>query len=301
MRGQIQVNSTSVCIMFLCLGLLVSLPMSTVAQVPQTSTVAQVPQTSTVAQVPKTVTIDPNKLPPFKFKLTRNLISGRVRIGDYVQFQLIEDVKYPHDGGLDRDTIILKDTPVYGQVVDRRHRFTAIKKGRFSIGKLWTTTVDGQRVDLDIARPGMPSELCENKIPKKKREAERKAAEAERKAAAKHGAALTPARKKEPEETPTPRPVPCINGRVYAGSFISNVPSALLAVATATTLVRVKDNATDAVIAVTLADKIASQSGFSNIINGVDAEMEKDEIFDSSIILTKPLVIKVPPPKAPKD
>jgi hypothetical protein len=281
MLGQRQVTSADgyrnrmvLCIMFLCLGILMSLPVSTVAQV-------------------KTVTINPNELAPFKFKLTRNLTSGRVRVGDYVQFQLIEDVKYPHNGGLDRDTIIAKDTPIYGQVVDRRHRFTAIKKGRFSIGKLWTTTVDGQRVELDIARPGMPSELCENKIPEKTREAERKAA--------KYQAEPKAVRKEEPKKEQNTALVPCINGRVYAGSFISNVPSALLAVATATTLVRVKDdNATNAVIAVTLADKIASQSGFSNIINGVDAEMEKDEIFDSIILITQPLVIKVPPPKDAK-
>jgi hypothetical protein len=279
MRGQRQVtsadgyrNGTVLCIMFLCLGLVISLPVST------------------VAQVTKTVTIETDKLAPFKFKLTRNLTSGRVRVGDYVQFELIEDVKYPHNGGLDRDTIIVKGTPIYGQVVDRRHRFTAIKKGRFSIGNLWTTTVDGQRVDLDIARPGMPSELCENKIPEKTREAERKAA--------KYQAEQKAERKDERQVEQNTALVPCVNGRVYAGSFISNVPSALLAVATATTLVRVKDdNATNAVIAVTLADKVASQSGFSNIINGVDAEMEKDEIFDSTILITQPLVIKVPPPK----
>jgi hypothetical protein len=271
-------NGMVLCMMFLCLGLLMSLPASTVAQV-------------------KTVTVDLDQLDPFKFKLTRNLISGRVRIGDYVQFELIEDVKYPRNGGLDRDTIIVKGTPIYGQVVDRGHRFTALKKGRFSIGNLWTTTVDGQPVELDIRRPGMPSELCENKIPEKTREAERKAAEAKYKAA-NHGAAPTSVRKKEPEKDQTTSPVPCINGRVYAGTFISNVPSALLAVATATTLVRVKDdNATNAVIAVTLADKIASQSGFSNIINGVDAEMEKDEIFESTI-LTPSLVVKVPPSSA---
>jgi hypothetical protein len=282
MLGQRQVtsadgyrNGVALCIMFLCLGLLMSLPASTVAQV-------------------KTVTIEPHNLDRFKFKLTRNLISGRVRIGDYVQFELIEDVKYPRNGGLDRDTIIVKSTPIYGQVVDRGHRFTALKKGRFSIGNLWTTTVDGQPVELDIRRPGMPRELCKNKIPEKTREAESKAAEAKHKAA-NHGAALRSARKKEPEKEQTTSPVPCINGRVYAGSVISNVPSALLAVATATTLVRVKDDtATDAVIAVTMADKIASQSGFSNIINGVDAEMEKDEIFDSMILITQPLVVKVP-------
>ena len=278
MRQQMQVTSpdgfskvTGVRVLFLCLGLILLLPTSAVAQT-----------TNTVAPSPKVVSIDPDRLSPFKLKPTRNLTSGRVRIGDYVQFQLIEDVKYPYDGGWDRDTIISKDTPVYGQVVDRRHRFTGFKKGRFSIGKLWTTTVDGQRVDLDITRPEMPPEQCVNKIPEKTRDALRKAAKDH---AEPKGAKL---------ETQSAPRVNCINGRVYAATLISSLPSALLAVATATALVRVKDdNATDAVIAVTLADKIASQSGLSNLINGVDAEIEKDEIFDSTI-LTWPLVIKIP-------
>jgi len=274
MRGQLQVTSPDrsrnvmgLCIVSLCLGLIMFLPVST------------------IAQVPKTLDIDPSRLGPFKLKPTRNLISGRVRVGDYVQFELIEDVKYPFDGGLDRDTIIVKGTPIYGQVVDRRHRFTALKKGRFSIGKLWTTTVDGQRVELDITRPEMPSEECINKIPEKTREAERKAMKGQS-----NQRALF---KEERPAEQNAQLVTCINGRVYAGTFLSSLPSALLGVATATTLARVKDDATDAVLAVTLADKIASQSGLSNIINGVDAEIEKDEIFESKI-LNPPLVIKVP-------
>lgn len=240
----------------------------------------------TAAQAAKTVEIEANKVVPFKLKLTRNLNSGRVRVGDYVQFELIEEVKYPNGGGLERDTIIAKGTPVYGKVLDRHRRFTFFKKGHFSIGKLWTTTADGQTVDLFIRRPDMPPELCVNQIPQKKREAQRKAA----KSHAKHNQEFREVRLEEQKT----KPEPCVNGRVYAGSFISNLPSALLAITTATTLTRVKDNATDAVVAVTLADKIATQSGLSNIINGADAEMEKDEIFDATIDLTRPLVIKVP-------
>lgn len=248
------------------------------------------------AQATKKITVKTDPVVRFRLKLTRDLTSGRVRVGDYVQFALIEDVKYPSDGGLDRDTIILKDTPVYGQVLDRQHRFTALKKGRFGIGKLSTVAIDGQRVDLHITRPEMPPELCVNKIPEKTLEAERKSKERHAKQEVEYKWKGQPVSQGQQN----PKAEPCVNGRVYAGTFVSNLPSALLAVATATTLVRVKDNARDAVVAVTLADKIASQSGLSNIINGVDAEMGKDEIFEATINHDKPLEITVParPPTA---
>lgn len=277
MREQIRLTL----VMFLWLTLVLSFPLAT------------------RAQTPKMLEIKPNKVGRFKLKLTRDLTSGRVRVGDYVQFELIEDVKYPYDGGLARDTIIVKGTPVFGKVVDRRHRFTAIKKGRFSVGELSTTTVDGREVKLVITRPDMPVERCVNKIPEKRREAERKAARYSVAQNVDGNEERQDARKEAHHEEQNAGPVPCVNGRVYAGSLISNLPSALLAVATATLLARVKDNATDAVVAVTLADKLASQSGLSNIINGVDAEMGKDEIFEATISIKEPLVINVLPSGTP--
>jgi len=226
---------------------------------------------STAAQVPKTVTLKPDQpAVTFKIKPTRDLTGGRIRIGDYVQFDLIEDLKRTPDGGGDREVIIPKGTPIFGQVVDRRERFTILKKGSFGIGKLWTTTVDGQRIDLDVERP----ELARDQKSKDKMDGQcvDKTLEKERRAAL----------------------APCIKGRVYAGTFISNLPGALLAVATATALTRVKDKATHAVVGVTLADKIASQPGLSNIINGADAEMASGEIFDTAVDLKGELVIKIP-------
>lgn len=226
---------------------------------------------ATAAQAPKTVTLKPDQpAVTFKIKPTRDLTSGRIRIGDYVQFDLIEDLKLSPDGGGDRETIIAKGTPIFGQVIDRHERFTILKKGGFGIGRLWTTTVDGSHIDLDVTRP----ELALNKKSKDEMS----------------GLCVD----KTLEEDQRFALAPCIKGRVYAGTFISNLPGALLAVATATTLTRVKDKATHAVVGVTLADKVVSQPGLSNIINGADAEMASGEIFDAEVILKRVLVIKIP-------
>jgi hypothetical protein len=238
------------------------------------------------AQEQKLPTIQPDELGFFKLKLTRSLNSGKIRVGDYVQFQLVEDVMYTPRGRTS-EKFINKETPVWGLVVDREHRFTALKKGKFGIGKLWTRTTYGQQIYLDIMRPELPSDLCVNKIPQKALEAERKAAKRNKKSnvelKAQIQAQLDARIKALEEEARLAKPVPCVQGRVYAGTFISSLPSALLSVGTATILAGFKDDATNAVIGVTLADKIVTQSGLSNIINGVDAEMEKDEIFDARL------------------
>ena len=144
----------------------------------------------------------------------------------------------------------------------------------------------------------MPSHFCEDKIPKKALDAEIKAAKRNneqtgelKEVLAKRSEARIAELRKEVQQV---KPVPCVQGRVYATSFISGLPSAVLAVATATALAWVKDDATSAVIGVTLADKIVTQSGLSNIINGVDAEMEKDEIFDAT--LSDEIRVTFPPP-----
>lgn len=46
--------------------------------------------------------------------------------------------------------------PVFGQLPDRRHRFTILKRGRFGVGKLWTYAVGGERIDPEIAPATLP-------------------------------------------------------------------------------------------------------------------------------------------------
>lgn len=289
MQGQMQfsstaryLNTTGKYIVMLCLAFILSFPL---------------PAT---AQQKEEVIIRPEELGAIKLKLTRSLNSGKIRVGDYVQFQLVEDVMYTPRGSVTSQKLISKDSPVWGQVVDRRHRFTGLKKGRFGIGKLWTM-VHGKKVYFNIMRPDMPSDLCEDKIPKKTLEAEIKAARQNQEQAGELAAVLE-ARSKARidalrEEVRQAKLVPCVQGRVYATGFIAGLPSALLAVATATTLARIKDGATSAVVGATLADKLVTQSGLSNIINGVDAEMEKDEIFD--IVLNDQIEVTFPPQATP--
>lgn len=289
MQGQMQfsstaryLNTTGKYFVMLCLAFILSFPLTATAQ-----------QT-------EEVTISPKDLGTIKLKLTRSLNSGKVRVGDYVQFQPVEDVMYTPKGSATSRKLISKDSPVWGRVVDRGHRFTGLKKGRFGIGKFWTM-VHGEKVSFVVMRPDMASDWCEDKIPKKTLKAELKALRRYQEHPGELQAVLV-ARSKARieslrEEVRLAKRVPCVQGRVYATGFISGLPSALLAVATATTLAGIKDDATEAVIGVTLADKLVTQSGLSNIINGVDAEMEKDEIFD--VVLSDQIEVKFPPPAPP--
>ena len=228
-----------------------------------------------------------------KLRLKRNLNSGRVRIGDYVEFEVVADVRETPDGGAEEKKIIEKGTPAFGQVLDRHNRFTILKRGAFSVGKVWTTAVDGKPVQLDIRRPTYEMDVWRDKESNEGRPKDRWSNHEE----VKNNFCVDKTRKENREKLE-----PCVKGRVYAGSFIANLPSAVLAVATATTLARVKDAATSAVVGVTLADKLVSQAGISNIINGVDAEMEAGEVFDAATVPNKDRVIKLdkPAPDATK-
>lgn len=88
--------------------------------------------------------------------------------------------------------------------------------------------------------------------------------------------------------------VPCVEGRVYSGTFTSSLPSAFLAVIAGTVLTRIKDDATQAVVGATAVNQLATQSGFSTILNGADAEMDDGEIFDARVFISKALVVKLP-------
>ena len=234
------------------------------------------------AQCSKTVKLEPGTNVQFKLKPKRDLNSSKLRIGDYVEFELLDDLKWKPECGDEKQTIISKGTPVLGQVLDRHHRFTIFKKASFGVGKLKTNTIDGERIALEIRRP--PREV--------KEEDKRSDEKAEARGCVDKTVARNARSKSEP----------CIKGRVYAAKFLSSLPSALLSVAAATTLVRVKDDAEAAVVGVTLVEKIASQTGLSDILNGVDAEMNAGEIFDANLVLgDSARVIKLPAGETKKD
>ena len=234
---------------------------------------------SVLAQCAKQVTLNPGTTVSFRLKPKRDLNSARLRIGDYVEFELLEDLKWPPDCGDEKQPIVTKSTPVIGQVLDRHHRFTIFKKASFGVGRLKTTTVDGEAIELTFERPRL------------KREGKRFDEKPEGKYCI----------DKTVDREHRGAPVPCVKGRVYRAKFVSSLPSAVLSVAAATTLVRVKDNAEGAVVAVTLIDKIASQQGLSDILNGVDAEMSGGEIFDANLVVDVTRVIKLPGGNAKKD
>jgi hypothetical protein len=184
-----------------------------------------------------------------KIQITRSVISGRVRIGDYIPFKVFEEVRMP---GFTQP-VIAKDTVVIGRVVDRKHKFMVFKKGMVGIAIDSIRATDGTTVSVYVTRPNSDL-ICNDKISRNKRNPENEKGV-----------------------------VQCIRGRVYAGTFISSLPSAVVSAGATTALVLIKDSTAKAAAAVTLASQVASQPGLNLLLNGADAEIDNGEIFDAVV------------------
>ena len=206
---------------------------------------------ATLAQDGKTISLPVGMR--IKVQISRAVISGRVRIGDYIPFKIIETVKVP--GG---DQVVIKeDTLAIGRVVDRKHKFTIFKKGMVGIAIDSIKADNGTIIPVAIARPN-PDKICKDKITKDK---------------------LNP---NNPQGV-----VPCVRVRVYEGSFTNILPSAIAAATATAALVLIKDRTAKAAAAVTLAGQVASQPGLSIALNGADAEIDNGEIFDLVVLPPK--------------
>ena len=227
-------------------------------------------QPDTDWEIPKDVFLDTNVA--IKLRVATPLSSGSLRVGDYVQFIVVEDVLALDDKRVPQ-VVIAKDTIAFGKVIERHHTFTILKKGAFRVSLESLRAVDRQEITkLRIMRP--------NNYPACPKESLRTDPKASR------------SRQKDNPSAPPPN---CVAARVYSGTFRGNLPAAIITAGSTAALVLAKDPTAKAAAAVTLVQQISTQPGLGTLLNGVDAVITPTEIFDA--YLQKPVLIRVPPPK----
>jgi hypothetical protein len=206
-----------------------------------------------------------------KVKFAKTLTSGIVRDGDLVELDTVEDVI-----AMDNDVpkvVIPKGTVVFGKVADRAARIAFLRHGKFKFYIDEVKASDGTTIKAEIYRPQADPDpnllVADSGMPKKERER----LERELKKELARNECVTKDEKKR-----------CVSGRVYAGTVLANLPSALLTAATAGLLTVVKDSKTRVAADITLVNSLSSQQGLSAILNGTDQEIDAGDIFEIVIV-----------------
>jgi hypothetical protein len=226
-----------------------------------------------------------------RVKAAQKVASSRVKVGDYVQFEVAENV-IEKTGVAEPQILIAKGTPVFGRVVQHKNRVLVFRAGVVAVTIDNITAVDGTPIKVLIARHQVTlAGLGTNEAAGLREilESEKRELNAQLKPNPKFCRDLIRTNTQNPRND---KLVTCIKGRVYISNFTSSLPSAVVAALTTTGLVLVKDSTAEAAAAVTLAGQFASNSGFSNILNGSYAEIDLGEIFDA--VPDQPYTIVVP-------
>jgi hypothetical protein len=246
-----------------CCLVVLLLPLYTWAQVAN--------QPNTGCEPPKEAFLDTDVA--IKLRAATELSSATLRVGDYVEFIVVEDVLAPDKNG-DPQVVIAKDTIAFGKVIERHHKFTILKKGAFRVRLESLRAVDRQEItNVRIIRP--------NNYPACPKESLR-----------------TDPKASKQKDNPSPPQPNCIGARVYSGTFRANLPSAIITAGSTAALVLANNPTAKAAAAITLVQQISTQPGLGTLLNGVDAVISPNEYFDA--YLQKAVVIKVPPPKKEK-
>ncbi len=251
------------------------------------ATVVLLNSRQTIAQtkndLTKLVKIPANTL--IRVKIVGPITSAKIKIGDYVQFKVADDILIPVGGSNDQ-VVIKKDTIGYGRVVEHKNRRLIFKPGRVGVTLEEIAAADGTPLKVWIARhqntlappaiaalQSMPSES----LSESQREPRRVFC-------------LNYILKNQPPSGF----VPCIQGRAYVSAFTATLPSSIVA-AIASTLVGIrKDPTAKAYAEISLANNLASQSGLSAVLNGAYSEFGDGELFDARTTQDTWVKVKIP-------
>ena len=181
---------------------------------------------------------------PFKIKAMSGVSSRTARVADYVEFTTMENIYsieyYPK-------VLFAKDTPIYAVVTQRKHRHFPFVGGKLELGLNPLVNWDGGQIEMAIARHGPIDALRTESV------RERRA-----------------------------RNIPCRDDRenCVAGRRNPSVAPVVTAVAGAGTgtIAAIAGDDKTRFIAATAFFSIAKEVG--DLLNGTDAEINKDEIFD---------------------
>jgi hypothetical protein len=236
----------------------------------QTQTTTETKSTTTVGNTTTTVTTTQTTTPcaagtpltigtakAYKIKSVGTVTSSTARPSDYVEFTTMEDVYSEPEGPCPAQVMIPKGTSVFGIVVDRKHRHFPFTNGKLTVQLVPYNTWDNQNITLSISRKDPLRNDCE--------------------AGKRKAGASAP------------------QGNCVAGRANANVAAVIPATAAGGTAVlgALSDTPTGRIIAATALFAIISQQNVGDLVNGTDAQIAKDEVFDMKI--DGPVKI-VPPP-----
>jgi hypothetical protein len=186
---------------------------------------------------------------PFKIKAVVGVSSSTARVADYVEFRTMENIYSATDPP---KLLFGKDTPIYGVVTRRKHRHFPSVGGQLELELEPLINWDGTRVEIAIARHGPINQKKANEESKKERKSRNKPCKQDRDN--------------------------CIAGR--RNLSVAPVVPAVAATGAGAVAAIAKEEETR-FIAATAFFSIAKELG--DLLNGTDAEISKDEIFDMFI------------------
>ncbi|MCU1267990.1 MAG: hypothetical protein JWM21_4308 [Acidobacteria bacterium] len=194
---------------------------------------------------------------PYKIKAAGTVTSSTARPDDYVEFTTMEDIYSIAEDGCKAQVLIPKGTSLFGFVELRKHRHFPLVDGKLTVRLRPYKAWDGETVDLSISRKNPRRNDC-----------------------------VPGTRKGKNLATP---PENCIAGRANA-NVAALVPAAA-AMGTAI-LAAVAKTTAGKILAATALFTIVAQQNVGDLLNGTDAQINKDEVFDVEIV--KP--VKIPAP-----
>jgi hypothetical protein len=194
---------------------------------------------------------------PFKIKLTRTVSSATARASDYVEFTTLEDIYSV--GGNDCATpqvLIPKETSVFGYVKKSKHRHFPFVNGSLEVQLEPLINWDGHPIIISVVRR---TPVPNEKAPK-------------------------------PCKTV---PTNCLAGRKNpsVAPVVAGIAAAGAAVVTA-----VAGSSATRIVAATGFFTLLSQSDVAQILNGADAGLDENEVFD--LVIAAHQIMK-PAPKKP--
>lgn len=226
---------------------------------------------------------------PFKIQAVNGVTSSTARAADYVEFKTMENIyskwippvpaipatrsskETPEIPATPPAVLFAKDTSIFGVVTRRKHRHFPFVGGKLELELEPLITWNRQEIQMGIARHGP----IHNKAEADESDKERKA-------------------RNNPCKDIDPKTHRCVAGRRNAS--VSPVVAAAAGAGSGVVTAVAGDSKTR-FIAATAFFSLAKDVG--DLLNGSDAEIAKEEIFD--LYITTPSVCKMPEPPKPKE
>lgn len=218
----------------------------------------------------------------FKVKASSTISSANTREGDFVGFEVAEEVRSSVIQSFQRGRVVIsKALPAFGVVIKRKHRHFPMVNGKLNVSLGAVRANDGTPVPIFIDRFKCPgclhclfekSQKCENVCPWSK---DPKGGQPDLRCGEANPSVYLQYQN------------PYVSGR--ADRNVAVVVQALAATALAF-VKEGRDNATEkAFILFTLAN----QAGIGELLNGTDAQIQANDVFDAYVLQDTDIILSV--------